>query len=87
MKKFIIPAAVIFMGTGAAFATKVDQKNAKAVFDGYLQINEGGQFTCENTGKQCSDEDGPTCVWAVDGVTPLRKIGATMCGATLHEIQ
>ena len=84
MKRFMIPAAVILLGTGAAFATKVSNNNAKAIFDGYLRIDEGnGQFRCENTGKQCTDEDGPTCVWAVDGVTPLRKAGGTMCGATL----
>ncbi|WP_374362333.1 DUF6520 family protein [Cloacibacterium sp.] len=88
MKRFMIPAAVILLGTGAAFATKVSNNNAKAIFDGYLRIDEGnGQFRCENTGKQCTDEDGPTCVWAVDGVTPLRKAGGTMCGATLNEIQ
>lgn len=84
----MIPAAVILLGTGAAFATKANQEKARATFDGYLRIDEGGgQFRCENTGKQCTDEDGPTCVWAVDGVTPLRKVGGTMCGATLHEIQ
>lgn len=90
MKKFIFPVALILFGTGSAFATKVVNENTKAIKKGYRVVNlGGGQFSCLNTGKDCSDINaGPVCTWSVDGTTPLQNlVSPTMCGATLHEIQ
>ncbi|WP_312304001.1 DUF6520 family protein [Chryseobacterium sp.] len=90
MRKFIFPVALVLLGTGSAFATKVAKENKKAIAPGYRVVNlGGGQFSCVNAEKDCSDvNQGPICTWAVDGTTPLQSlVSPTMCGITLHEIQ
>lgn len=90
MKKFIFPVAMILLGTGSAFATKVVNEKTKANVPGYRVVNLGsGQFSCVDAGKKCSDiNTGPICTWSIDGTTPLQSlVSPTMCGTTLHEIQ
>ncbi|REC60144.1 hypothetical protein DRF65_22605 [Chryseobacterium pennae] len=90
MRKFIFPVALVLLGTGSAFATKVAKENKKAIVQGYRVVNlGGGQFSCVNAEKDCSDvNQGPVCTWSVDGSTPLQSlVSPTMCGITLHEIQ
>lgn len=89
MRKFIFPVALVLLGTGSAFATKVAKENKKAIVPGYRVVNlGGGQFSCEDAGKDCSNvNEGPICTWT-DGVTQLKtQVSPTMCGITLHEIQ
>ncbi|AZA47067.1 hypothetical protein EG346_02130 [Chryseobacterium carnipullorum] len=89
MKKFIFPVALVLLGTGSAFATKVAKENKKAIVAGYRLVNNGnGTFSCLNAEKDCSDENvGPVCTWTSDPSVQLRElVSPTMCGTLLHEI-
>lgn len=80
MKKLILPVAVILMGAGAAFATK---SGKTLIVDGYRVDAVSGQCIKEN---KCSTIPGETCVWSVDGATPLHELSETMCGDELFKI-
>ena len=85
MKKFMIPIALIIMGTGVAFATNAKKSGSQT---GYRLVNVGGgMFTCDPD-KQCTDVTlGPICTWSVDNSTPLNKLESpTSCVVPLHEI-
>lgn len=86
MKKLIIPAILLSIGTGAAFATNAGKASAPVA--GYRLINVGGtQTLCVETGETCSDIDGPVCKWSVDGTSDLREFDTTtMCGEVLHRV-
>ncbi len=89
MKKFLLPAAIILMGTGAAFATNYAEANGrKASVDAYRIDNVTG--TCVDAEQQCSTDAGLPCVWTGDNSTQLvEKISdnPTMCGNELFRIQ
>ncbi|SHL80251.1 DUF6520 family protein [Chryseobacterium polytrichastri] len=82
MKKFILPVAVILMGAGAAFATKVTTSN-RAIVAGYRIDSVNGQCIKEN---QCSTIPGETCLWSADNATPLHQLSETMCGEELFKL-
>lgn len=82
MKKLILPAFVILMGAGAAFATKATTSK-KAIVDGYRIDAVSGQCLKEN---QCSTIPGETCLWSADDATPLHQLSDTMCGEELFKI-
>lgn len=87
MKKFMIPIALIVMGTGVAFATNA-KKSGSGSQTGYRLVSlGGGMFTCDPD-KQCTDVTlGPICTWSVDNSTPLNKLESpTSCVVPLHEI-
>jgi hypothetical protein len=81
MKKLILPAFVLMMGAGAAFATKATTSKT-AIVDGYRVDAVSGQCIKEN---KCSTTFGETCVWSVDGATPLHELSETMCGEELFK--
>jgi hypothetical protein len=85
MKKFIFPVAVILMGAGAAFATKATTSK-NAIVDAYRIDAVTGQ--CIEAQQQCSTEQGATCTWTGDGVTPLHDapLSSTMCGEELFKV-
>lgn len=88
MKKLILPAILLSIGVGAAFATNANSNKAKASIAGYRIVDLGGGNTlCVDAQKTCSDIDGPVCTWT-DGITALREFSSpTMCGNILHEPQ
>lgn len=82
MKKLLLPALIVAMGAGAAFAGNMMKFNET----GY--VYDEGQELCIADTKMCGeDETNPTCTWSVDGVTPLQRfVSPTECGKILHEI-
>ncbi|MCT2561822.1 DUF6520 family protein [Chryseobacterium herbae] len=82
MKKFIFPVAVILMGAGAAFATKVTTSN-RAFVTAYRIDAVSGQ--CIDAKQECSTQTGETCFWSADNVTPLHELSGTMCGEELFK--
>ncbi|PWN64143.1 DUF6520 family protein [Chryseobacterium viscerum] len=85
MKKFIFPAAVILMGAGAAFATKVTTSKSVLVDAYRIETSSGRCIKVQQ--QQCSPTGSETCTWSVDNVTPLHDapISATMCGEELFK--
>ncbi|UKB78595.1 DUF6520 family protein [Chryseobacterium sp. MEBOG07] len=82
MKKFILPAAVILMAAGAAFATKVTTSKRINV-PAYRIDAVSGQ--CIDAKQQCSKTPGETCLWSADNATPLHELSETMCGEELFK--
>ena len=83
MKKLILPAFVILMGAGAAFATKATT-GKRAIVDAYRIDAVSGQ--CIDAKQKCSTTPGPTCTWSADGVTSLHELSETMCGEELFQL-
>lgn len=79
MKKFILPAFVIMMGSGAALATQSFKTAEKAIFEGYrIDDSDPENVTCENMHIECSDVPSPfLCEDAVG--TQLYQLQGTSC--------
>jgi len=89
MKKFILPAILVSLGSGAAFAGNANSVKAKALTAGYRIVNVGPNETvCVNAQQQCDNvESDEICTWNVDGVTQLHSPdNPTMCGSFLYKI-
>lgn len=84
MKKLILPAALILMGAGAAFATKMNSSK-RAIIDAYRIDAVTGQ--CINAGQKCSTTPGLPCTWRENSSVVLHDapISATMCGDELFK--
>lgn len=82
MKKLLLPAFVVLMGAGAAFATKATTSK-RANVDAYRIDAVSGQ--CIDAEQQCSTTFGETCLWSVDNSTPLHQLSETMCGEELFK--
>ncbi|KUJ52815.1 DUF6520 family protein [Chryseobacterium sp. JAH] len=82
MKKFIMPAVIMVMATGAAFAAKKGDSR-KAVEIGY-RLGNTGEAACVDTPKSCDTNGVEVCTF--NGQT-LRHLDETSCGDTLFEIQ
>ncbi|MFC3157104.1 hypothetical protein SAMN05443633_11293 [Chryseobacterium arachidis] len=83
MKKLLLPALIVAVGAGAAFAGNM------AKFDETAYRFDEAQNLCVVTEKMCGeDANNPVCTWT-DGVTQLHRIGSssTSCGQLLYEIQ
>ena len=52
MKKLMIPAALVLLGTGAAFSTKAANTNRSTVISTYRMDPESG--LCIQVGQECS---------------------------------
>lgn len=84
MKKFIFPALVILLGTGAAFATGKANKSKNLIVKGYHFDNVEG--LCIKTEQDCSTVySNDLCTWGVDGPS-LREEGSTVCENPLYMI-
>ncbi|MFP3598572.1 DUF6520 family protein [Chryseobacterium sp. SIMBA_029] len=85
MKKLMIPAALVLLGTGAAFATKAANSTKSAVIPTYRMDPESG--LCVQVGQECSTIQNVVCRWTADGVTPLHSapISPTECGSVLFK--
>ncbi|MGN7706898.1 DUF6520 family protein [Chryseobacterium sp. 22543] len=84
MKKLILPAALILMGAGAAFATKMNSSK-RAIVDAYRINATTGQ--CVDAKQKCSTNPGPSCTWSENPSVVLQNapITPTMCGDELFK--
>jgi hypothetical protein len=84
MKKLILPAAVVLFGTGAAFATKMN--NSKRILVPGYHIN-ASTGRCVTDNQQCSTTPGDPCTWAVNPSIDLQAspLTPTMCGDELFK--
>jgi len=86
LKNVLLPAVIILMAAGAAFATNV-AKNSLNVAEGYRFESSNRQ--CVDT-KQCSTDPGDICTWTDPSTSVTyslhNRISSTMCGnQTLYE--
>ncbi len=82
MKKFIMPAVIMAMATGAAFAAKKADGN-KAVEFGY-RFGNAGEPACVITPKSCDITGNIVCTY---NGQQLHQLEDSMCGNELFEIQ
>lgn len=84
MKKLILPVTLVLLGTGAAFATKMNN-GKRAIVDGYHIDATSGQ--CITDRQKCSNTFGEPCTWAENpSVTLLAApVTPTMCGNELFK--
>jgi len=85
MKKLLLPAIIVAVGAGAAFAGNMT-KNAK--FDETAYRFDESQGLCIETQQTCGeDANNPVCTWTGDSSVKLhRKISDTECGQLLYQI-
>ncbi|OCA69105.1 hypothetical protein BBI01_18010 [Chryseobacterium artocarpi] len=81
MKKFIMPAVVMLMATGAAFAAKKTD-SSKAVVSGY-RFGNAGEPACVITPKSCETSGNIVCTY---NGQQLHQLEDSMCGDELFEI-
>jgi hypothetical protein len=84
LRKVILPAAIILIGAGAAFATNAAKTSGMSE-DGYYF--DSSSRTCINPG-QCSSVEGNTCIWEdASGTTHnLCRLGETGCYVQLAKL-
>ncbi|MBS0027216.1 DUF6520 family protein [Chitinophaga sp. 22321] len=84
MKKLILPAALVLMGAGAAFATKMNS-GKRVIVDGYRIDAVSGQ--CVDAEQKCSTNLGLPCTWSEDPSVTLHEapVTPTMCGNELFK--
>lgn len=88
MKKFILPAAVIMIGAGSAFASGVTNKKDATTVQGFRYDPSAPSVKCIATPVECSTDVGPACTW-YDGVKVhnlYEFVNETMCGLQLSRI-
>lgn len=86
MKKIILPAAIIGLAVGAAFATQKTERPTSRAQVAAFRFDEATE-TCVNALQQCSDIIGDPCIWSGDGVTELHRPSTpTMCGDPLYKL-
>jgi hypothetical protein len=85
MKKFILPAFVILMGSGAAFVTQSFKTADKAIVDGYrIDESDPENPTCVNMQVACSNA--PTPFICEDTVgNQLFELQGTSCPEQLYK--
>lgn len=86
LKNFLLPAVIILIGAGAAFATSA-AKNSLSAVEGYRF--DSARKQCVDT-KQCSTVPGDICTWTDPSTSVTynlhNRISSTMCGnQTLYE--
>ena len=82
LKNVLLPAAIILIGAGAAFATNAAKKLQSTV-DGYYLDSSSGN--CIRTSEKCSPIPGNTCTWVDDfgSIHNLRMLDDTSCPVQL----
>ncbi len=90
MKKFkqlLVPAVIILMGAGAAFATNAAKDSDSSLEDAYYFDNATSQcIKVENV--QCTSIHGEVCTWTDNNKEThnlSRIISSTMCGSQLYK--
>ena len=86
-KQFILPAVVVLMGAGAAFATNAAKASDSDLVTGYYIDSSTSQCTAvENV--QCTTTPGDLCTWTdpnKDTHVLSRFINNTTCGQELYK--
>jgi hypothetical protein len=84
MKKMILPVTVLLLGTGAAFATKMNSSK-RIIVDAYRIDAVSGQ--CVTAQQKCSTTPGDPCTWTENPSVILHELptGETMCGDELFK--
>lgn len=80
-KQFLVPAVIILMGAGAAFATNA-AKESQASVEGYYYDSTQNKCT-EARGSSCSLSGSEICTWEDSNGTihvVSRQINETTCG-------
>lgn len=82
MKKLVLPALIVAIGVGAAFAGNKAKVNETA-----YRFDES-QGLCIETAQMCGEEEtNPVCTWSEDSSVQLKRLNnPTECGKVLHEI-
>lgn len=86
LKNVLLPAVIVLIGAGAAFATSA-AKNSPNSVEGYRFDSENRE--CIDT-KQCSTVPGDICTWTDPSTSVTynlhNRVSSTMCGnQTLYE--
>jgi hypothetical protein len=85
-KSLYLPAAIVLMGVGAAFASNNAKSSDDASEKGYYIDSSSGQ--CVESPKTCSTESGNICTWTDPATSTshnLRQLDGTSCGDLLFE--
>jgi len=87
MKKFkqaLLPAVIVLLGIGAAFATNAAQSSDSSSEPGYFFDSSSGQCIEK---AMCSSTPGNTCTWkdASNVTHNLRRLSGTSCPIQLSK--
>jgi hypothetical protein len=84
LKNVLLPAVIILIGAGAAFATNGAKSSIDATQPGYYFNSSTNR--CVETAAQCSTSGSRACTWTdSQGTHNLStKISDTMCGDPLY---
>lgn len=84
-KQFLVPAVIILMGAGAAFATNAAKVSDSDSIPGYLLDDSTDQ--CEMKRSDCSRVGITACTWVDNNETPhdLYELSGTGCVDILFE--
>lgn len=82
MKKILLPALIVAMGAGAAYATNIASKTAKVIPTYRIDANH----KCVQVQQDCNATTGFVCKWAVDGSSQLYQFmdSETECSQELY---
>jgi hypothetical protein len=88
MKKLrivLLPAALILIGAGAAFATNVAKNSGDNLVSGYLYNSSTGM--CEQKRTNCSPSGSIYCTWSDESGSHIlsKQLNETTCGKELFE--
>lgn len=70
MKKILLPALIVVMGAGAAFASNIASKSAKVIPTFRIDAND----KCVPVEQDCNASTGFVCTWDGDGSSQLYQI-------------
>ena len=86
LKQFILPAVIVLLGAGAAFATNTAKASDSDLAIGHYLDSFTGQ--CISANVQCTTIEGPLCTWTdpATGIThELQALEGTSCGRMLFK--
>ncbi|HHV85830.1 MAG TPA: hypothetical protein GXX42_08470 [Petrimonas sp.] len=85
-KQFILPAVIVLIGAGAAFATNAAKVSDSDLVDAYYYDNTTSH--CLETGIKCATSGLTLCTWTnpSTGINyVLQESDGTSCGSFLYE--
>lgn len=84
-KQFLVPAVIILMGAGAAFATNTAKDSDSDLVRGYYFDSSSGQ--CIESNKDCSIVGTTACTWSDSQGSShtLSRLNGTICVQMLYE--
>ncbi len=83
-KQFILPAVIVLIGAGAAFATNAAKDSDSDLVTGYYIDSSTSQ--CTEAEKKCSRVGTNACTWSdITGSHDLYDLNGTRCDRMLFE--